>query len=64
MVDLFDFNQAQRLALVLEAAMPSMLLGLVFCERFKLDTAFYAAAVTLSTVLSIITLPYWFVLLS
>jgi predicted permease len=63
-VDLFDFNHAQRLALVLEAAMPSMLLGLVFCERFKLDTAFYATAVTLSTVLSIITLPYWFVLLS
>jgi len=60
---MFEFNREQQLALVLEAAMPSMLLGLVFCERFKLDTAFYAAAVTLSTLLSILTLPYWFIML-
>jgi predicted permease len=59
----FTFNHEQQLALVLEAAMPSMVLGLVFCERFKLDTAFYAAAVTLSTLLSILTLPYWFIML-
>jgi hypothetical protein len=60
----FSFDREQQLALVLEAAMPSMVLGLVFCERFKLDTAFYAAAVTLSTLLSILTLPYWFIMLS
>jgi len=60
----FAFNREQQLAMVLEAAMPSMLLGLVFCEQFKLDTAFYAAAVTLSTLLSIATLPYWFIILS
>ena len=59
----FAFSHEQQLAMVLEAAMPSMLLGLVFCERFKLDTAFYAAAVTLSTLLSILTLPYWFIML-
>ena len=59
----FSFTPAQQLALVLEGAMPSMVLGLVFCERFKLDTAFYAAAVTLSTLLSILTLPYWFIML-
>lgn len=63
LVGIFDFNREQQLALVLEAAMPSMLLGLVFCERFKLDTAFYAAAVTLSTILSIVTLSYWFIML-
>ncbi len=45
---------------VLEAAMPSMVLGLVICDRFNLDTAFYAAAVTLTTVLSLITLPLWY----
>ena len=60
---MFEFSREQQLALVLEAAMPSMLLGLMFCERFKLDTAFYAAAVTLSTLLSILTLPYWFIML-
>jgi predicted permease len=60
---LFAFSHEQQLAIVLEAAMPSMLLGLVFCEQFKLDTAFYAAAVTLSTLLSMLTLPYWFILL-
>lgn len=60
---LFAFGHEQQLALVLEAAMPSMLLGLVICEQFKLDTAFFAAAVTLSTLLSIVTLPYWFIML-
>jgi predicted permease len=59
----FAFSHEQQLAIVLEAAMPSMLLGLVFCEQFKLDTAFYAAAVTLSTLLSMLTLPYWFIML-
>lgn len=47
-------------AVVLEAAMPSMVLGIVFCDRFGLDTALYAAAVTLTTGLSLITLPLWY----
>ncbi|ADC70878.1 MULTISPECIES: AEC family transporter [unclassified Thioalkalivibrio] len=45
---------------VLEAAMPAMVLGLVFCDRFRLDTGLYAAAVTLTTALSLVTLPLWF----
>jgi predicted permease len=44
---------------VLEAAMPSMLIGIVFCERYGLDTRLYAAAVTLSTILCAFTLPAW-----
>jgi hypothetical protein len=44
---------------VIEAAMPSMVLGLVFCDRYGLDTALYAAAVTLTTLLSLLTLPLW-----
>ena len=60
----FEFSHEQQLALVLEAAMPSMVIGLMICEKYKLDTAFYAAAVTLSTILSIVTLPYWFIMLS
>lgn len=45
---------------VLEAAMPSMVLGMVLCDRYGLDTPFYATAVTLSTALSMVTLPLWY----
>lgn len=47
-------------AVVLEAAMPSMVLGVVISDRYGLDTALYAATVTLSTLLSLITLPAWY----
>jgi len=57
------FTGQMRLALVLEAAMPSMVLGVVICEHFRLDTAFYAAAVTVSTILGLVTLPLWYLLL-
>lgn len=48
------------IAIVLEAAMPSMLLGIVLCDRFGLDTSFYALTVTVTTLLSLATLPFWF----
>ena len=48
---------------VLEAAIPSMGIGVVICDRYGLDTGLYAAAVTVSTVLSLATLPMWFGLL-
>ncbi len=47
-------------AVVLEAAMPSMVLGLVLCDRFRLDTTIYALAVTVTTLLSLLSLPLWF----
>ncbi|MDH4228248.1 MAG: AEC family transporter [Nitrospirota bacterium] len=47
-------------AVVLEGAMPSMVLGVVICDRFRLDTGLYAAAVALTTALSVGTLPLWF----
>lgn len=50
---------AFRHAVVLEAAMPSMALGVVLCDRYGLNTGIYAAAVTASTVLSLFTLPLW-----
>lgn len=50
-------------AVVLEAAMPSMVLGIVLCDRYRLDSGLYAMAVSLTTVLSMLTLPVWFVLL-
>lgn len=43
----------------LEAAMPSMVLGLVLCDRYGLNTGLYAITVTLSTALTLITLPLW-----
>lgn len=47
-----------KAAAILEMAMPSMVLGVVFCDRYRLDTSLYAMAVTLTTVLSLITLPF------
>jgi len=44
---------------VIEGAMPAMVLGLVICDRFKLDSTLYAEAVTVSTTLSLLTLPLW-----
>jgi hypothetical protein len=51
-------------AVVLEAAMPSMVLGVVICDRYGLDTARYAMAVTVSTLASVIVLPIWHHLVS
>ncbi|MDQ6975456.1 MAG: AEC family transporter [Mariprofundaceae bacterium] len=45
--------------IVIEAAMPSMVLGLVVCDRFKLDTSLYAEAITVSTFFSLFSLPLW-----
>jgi malate permease and related proteins len=50
-------------AVVLEAAMPSMVLGIVLCDRYGLDSALYAEAVTVSTALAVLTLPLWLTLL-
>ncbi len=47
-------------AVVLEGAMPCMLLGIVICERYGLDTSLYAEAVSVSTALSALTLPLWY----
>lgn len=45
---------------VILAAMPTMIFGIVLCERYQLDSALYAAAVFLTTLLSIGTLTAWF----
>ena len=49
-----------RAAVVMEAAMPSMVLGIVFCDRYDLDVGLYATMVTMTTVLSLVTLPLWY----
>ena len=50
-------------AVVLEAAMPSMVIGLVLCDRYNLDVSLYAAAVTVTTAASLLSLPLWYELL-
>lgn len=50
-------------ALVLLSAMPTMIFGIVICERYQLDSAIYAAAVFLTTLISVMSLTLWFHLL-
>jgi predicted permease len=52
-----------KAAVVLETAMPSMVLGIVFCDRYNLDVSLYAATVTITTALSLLTLPMWYELM-
>ncbi len=61
---LLGLDDELRTAAVLEAAMPSMVLGLVICDRFGLDTRLYAEIVVLSTAAAAVTLPLWFRLLT
>jgi predicted permease len=37
-----------------------MVLGIVFCDRYDLDVSLYATTVTVTTVLSLLTLPLWY----
>lgn len=52
-----------KAAAVLDLAMPSMVLGIVLCDRYQLDGALYAMAVTVTTALSLVTLPFWYQIL-
>ncbi|MFW5450889.1 MAG: AEC family transporter [Methylophagaceae bacterium] len=53
-----------RISTVLIAAMPTMIFGIVICERYQLDSELYAAVVTFTTIASLLTLPLWFQWLS
>jgi predicted permease len=48
-----------KAAAILDIAMPSMVLGIVFCDRYRLDSSLYAMTVTVTTAISLITLPFW-----
>lgn len=45
---------------ILEASLPSMVLGLVLCDRYGLHTGIYALAVSITTAICLITTPLWF----
>lgn len=64
MGNLIGLADQKAMATVLIAAMPTMVFGIVICERYQLDSELYAAAVTLTTLCSLISLPVWFELLA
>lgn len=49
-----------KAAAVMDLAMPSMVVGIVLCDRYRLDSSLYAMAVTVTTGLSLFTLPFWY----
>ena len=53
------FRDELLTALVLESAMPSMIFGVVYGDRYRLDGSFYAFIVLLTTLGAILTLPLW-----
>lgn len=61
--DALGLEHTTLTAVVLLAAMPTMIFGIVICERYQLDGALYAAAVFLTSILSIASLTLWFHLL-
>jgi malate permease and related proteins len=59
LVTYLPMESKYKAAVVLDMAMPSMVLGVVFCDRYRLDSGLYAMTVTVTTALSLITLPFW-----
>jgi len=57
---LIGLNKDLIIPVALITAMPTMVFGIVICERYGLDSELYAAAVTLTTICSLVTLPLWF----
>ena len=51
-------------SMMLQAAMPAMLIGFLFCEKYKLDMTAYTAAFSFTTVVSIATTPLWLSLIT
>lgn len=60
MLPYLTMNDEYKIAAVIDMAMPSMVLGIIFCDRFKLDSSLYAMAVTVTTMFSMLTLPFWY----
>lgn len=61
---LIGLQGPEKAPAILEMAMPSMVIGVVFCDRYGLDSPLYAMAVTLTTLLSMLSLPLWFALIT
>lgn len=60
LVGFLSLQDNYKTAAVLDLSMPSMVLGIVFCDRYRLDSSLYAMTVTVTTLLSLISLPFWY----
>jgi predicted permease len=56
---LSSLTPAIQTTVILASAMPTMVFGIVICERYRLDSALYAAAVAMTTLLSVASLSFW-----
>jgi len=56
---MFGITGELRAQVIVEAAMPTMVLGLVLCDRYRLDGELYAEAITITTAASLLTVPLW-----
>ena len=64
LADWLSITDAWRAPAIMDIAMPSMVLGIVFCDRYKLDSGLYAVSVTLTTLMSMLSLPFWYEVLT
>ncbi len=55
-----QLEAAQKAAAILDLAMPSMIVGIVLCDRYRLNSSLYANGVTVTTAASWLSLPYWY----
>lgn len=53
-----DLDGTLLAATAIVAAAPSVAVGIAICERFKLDSALFTAALTVTTVLYVVVAPY------
>ncbi|HEX21664.1 MAG TPA: hypothetical protein ENH19_03305, partial [Actinobacteria bacterium] len=54
-----NLGSESYLIIILEASMPIAILSLIIGLKYRLDTDFLAAAIFLTTALSLITIPFW-----
>jgi len=60
LAEVLQLASPMRHAAIMDLAMPSMVLGVVLCDRYHLDSSLYAAAVTVTTAFSLFSLPFWY----
>lgn len=58
-VKLFGFNPSHFSASIIEAAMPLAITPFALADKFNLHREFIARSVVLSTILAVISLPFW-----
>jgi predicted permease len=58
-IKLTNFNSIQLTPSLIDAAMPIAITPFALADEYKLDQAFIARSIVLSTILSIVSLPFW-----